>query len=147
MNISFFQLNEDWHEFDKKELKKEAFDAKKCNQRDFGNKNEAKEFYKVWSKRSIFCIDFEKDNTNFLLSNHSSDESNQHVTFSIERCRNSSLNLNSCYPDQKIDNFLRDVSVEGWSIHNHLDFTGFNKEPQFKLMEIEFQNLLSAKNF
>ena len=65
--------------------------------------------------------------------NHQADMFNKHVSFSIERCKNGP-NYNQCYPDDEIDEFLKDVTVDGWSLQDNLDFMSFGKSPTFKMM-------------
>ena len=85
--------------------------------------------------------------TDFMLENHNTDEFSQHVVFQIEKCQNNSINLNNrCHPDEKIEGFLKDITVEGWSIKNNLDFSIFGRQPIFKDMEIEFESSLSVLN-
>lgn len=48
---------------------------------------------------------------------------NDHITFSVEKCSNSSKK--DCHTDEDIDEFIRDATIDAWAIQNDLDFTSF----------------------
>ena len=53
--------------------------------------------------------------------------------FSIDHCKNNTASGIQCAYEEEIHHFLKDLTIEGWSIENHLDFMSFGHEPIFKI--------------
>ena len=52
--------------------------------------------------------------------------------FQIDRCKNTTEQPDLCGTDDEIDDYVRDMSVEGWAQYQVLDFTSFGEQPTFK---------------
>ena len=64
------------------------------------------------------------------------------IAFQVERCQNTTANQNRCATPQEIDNYIKDITVDYWSIGNKMDMTEFGGLPIKREMKILSQNLL-----
>jgi len=51
------------------------------------------------------------------------------LTFSVEKCQNSTKNNNNCASPEEINRYIKDISVDYWSIEWFMDFSLFRGIP------------------
>jgi len=54
------------------------------------------------------------------------------LTFTIEKCVNSTKNNNNCHSPEQINEFLQDISVDVWAIENNMDLSNFKNTPKYR---------------
>ena len=67
----------------------------------------------------------------------------QSFGFYIAKCQNEP----KCKTDSEINEFIRDIDVNGWNIHNEIDFGIYDQKPTYKVMDIWGQWLLNHNVF
>jgi len=55
---------------------------------------------------------------------------------------NTTDNLNFCKSPEAIDEYIKDISVDYWTVENRMDLTEFNSEPYKREMRILGQQIL-----
>lgn len=56
------------------------------------------------------------------------------LQFTVDRCTEKDGSTNLCESDAKIDALLRDLQIQTWIIHEHIDFRKMTEKPVAKQM-------------
>ena len=94
----------------------------------------------------MICPDL-PDGQDFLLKGGSGDMVSKSFGFYIERCKNVIGSKSMCKTDTEINEFIKDIDITGWNIHEEIDFSIYGKKPTFKVMTIWGQWLLRSDVF
>jgi len=58
------------------------------------------------------------------------------ISFSLERCWNTTENNNHCHSFEEISDYIEVLAVDYWVIQNKMDLTKFDQRPVTKEMKI-----------
>ena len=87
LNLSFLQVEEDWHDFKYKDRHYRSFGVRECALEDFGGDEHARMRFRVWQHRNLFCPDSGQDSP-LVMQNHDMDSFNKNIVFRVSRCQN-----------------------------------------------------------
>ena len=59
------------------------------------------------------------------------DMHSKYVSFEVRRCVNSTENGNWCHPDEEIDEYLKNASIEFWTVQTKVDMKKIDEAPLF----------------
>ena len=62
------------------------------------------------------------------------------IIFSVSKC------IDNCASDSEIKEFLKDVTVDFWTIQQKMDVSNYDGNPSYKVMDLLGQHVLSSKD-
>lgn len=67
------------------------------------------------------------------------------MVIQIKKCNNDTLEGEEkpCAPIEVINEYVRDVSVDTWVLHENIDFSIYGEKPVFSIMRFLSSNLLN----
>lgn len=142
LNISYAQIFEDWQNnpenpTDQAVVRKSRYiAARQCTKDDFGSDNHTNQFFNSWSGFNLFCPNLDNDRESMILFNELGADVTSYVQFQIEKCIGKTKSGDTCHTEPEINEFLKDVSIEGWTIEERLNLEEGVHEPTFKSMQL-----------
>lgn len=151
IDVTFADLDIDWHENPMNGVKsRERFPARKCNISDFGDPNNEHTQHKweLQERKSVICSDL-SEHPEISLAGDLTMLQAKAVEFQINRCDNDlreAKGKGPCKSETQIDEYIRDIEVETWAIHNTVDFTIYGELPVDPKMDLININVMD-ENF
>ena len=112
---------------------------KKCTQEDFCLHNECTQeqidYFNVWTGFSLLCPDpdFVKD---LKLYGDTSLNQRKSLIMSVAKCNNKIWKV-KCASDEEIDEYIKDIAIETWTIQKQINWEIYQDEPVFYQMALK----------
>ena len=107
---------------------------KPCTIEDFGGDDVAAGYYYAWNGFTLLCPELvNKDGKTLTLNGAWGFNETSKIEFRVNRCQKE---FHDCETEDNIDKFLRDMKIQAWMVHDHVDFREYVNRPTSKQMQI-----------
>jgi hypothetical protein len=71
------------------------------------------------------------------------------MVIQLKKCNNDTLEEGEsiCAPSEVIDEYIQDLSVDTWVLHENIDFSIYKEKPVFSIMRFLGSTLIESDSF
>ena len=98
-----------------------------CKLEDFGDTTVAADYYYSWNGFTLLCPETKNLEGKILTLNGAwGFNQTSKIEFRVNRCQKE---FHNCDSEEYIDAVLRDMMIQTWIVHDHIDFRLYNSRP------------------
>ena len=108
-----------------------------CKPEDFGNTDVTNDYFYSWKGFTILCPETtNSDGKKLTLNGAWGFNQTSKIEFRVNRCQKE---FHNCDSEENIDAMLRDMMIQTWIVHDHIDFRNYDSAPVSQQMQVVSQ--------
>lgn len=127
------QVDTDWTKSGDDFMKEYDFEMKPCTVEDFGTDETAAGYFYSWNGFILMCPELtNKDGKNLTLDGAWGFNQTSRIEFRVDLCNKAEDD--TCAEANEVNAMLRDMKIQSWILHDHIDFRNHTHRPTTQQM-------------